>query len=346
MGDHVHAAWDEYWRALCAADRHAALEVVKRLTAEGVTSRQVIDELVVPAQARIGELWLDDRWSVSQEHAATAINEGLVHWLGSFAPAPQPGQPLVVVSCLEGERHALPALVIAEGLAASGYRVTYVGGDPEPGDLLRQVLLLKPRAVLFSASLTSSLGSQKPLLGSIGAIGIPVVVGGQAFGGDGRRARALGAAAYAESVEDVVRLLRELPERMPVSTPPPATEADVEAAWIVEYRHEIAPYVGRAVAQRHLGDGERPGWWREFEDHLDHVLGCLASALVTGDETIMIEVRDWMEQVLTRRGADPSVVAETWQELAVPLRGHPLARLYLAGSAAPAVGDGMAEVSV
>ena len=77
-----------------------------------------------------------------------------------------------MVSCLEGERHALPALVVAEGLTAAGYRVTYIGGDPEPGDLLRQVLLLKPRAVLFSASLTSSLGSQKPLLRSIGAIGM------------------------------------------------------------------------------------------------------------------------------------------------------------------------------
>jgi methanogenic corrinoid protein MtbC1 len=344
----VHAAWDDYWAALCAADRHAALGVVKQLTEQGASAREVIDELVVPAQARIGQLWLENEWSVAQEHAATAINEGLVHWLGSFAPAPQPGRPLVVVSCLEGERHALPALVVAEGLTAAGYRVTYVGGDPEPSDLLRQVLLLKPRAVLFSASLTSSLGSQKPLLGSIGAIGIPVIVGGQAFGGDGRRARALGAAAYAESVDDVLRLLAELPERMPVATPPPATEADVEAAWLVEYRHEITPYVVRALAQRHLDGGVRPEWWRELEEHLDHVIGCLASALVTGDETIMVEVRDWMEQVLTRRGADAAVVADTWQELAVPLRGHPLARLHLAGSVAPVAGagDGLAEAPV
>jgi methanogenic corrinoid protein MtbC1 len=331
--------WDDYWTALAAGDRHAALDVVRGLHEAGASVVEVIDQLVVPAQARIGELWLDGRWSVSQEHAATAINEGLVHWLGSFAPPPRPDSPLVVVSCIERERHALPALVVSESLGLAGYRVNYVGGDPEPSDLLRQVLVLKPRAVLFSASLTSSLGGQKSLFHSLHAIGIPVIVGGQAFGGDERRAAALGATAYARSVDEVLRLLEELPARVRPTTPPPPQEGDVEAAWIEEYRGEITPYVVRAVARRHLPDGEKPDWWPDFEGHLDHLVGCLTAALVTGDETIMIEVRDWLTQVLARRRAPEGLVEEIWSLLAEPLRGHPLARVFLAGSAAPASGS-------
>jgi methanogenic corrinoid protein MtbC1 len=345
----MHHAWNEYWSALERGDRHAALAVVKGAQEAGEPAIDLIDRLVVPAQARIGELWLDGEWTVAREHAATAINEGLVHWMSSFAPPTDPDAPLVLVSCLERERHALPALVVAEALGLAGYRVNYVGGDPEPGDLLRQILVLKPRAVLFSASLTSSLGTQKPLLGNIRAIGIPVIVGGQAFGGDERRARALGATAYARSVEEVLALLEELPDRLEPVTPRPAGPAEVEAAWITQFRGEITPYVVRTLARRHLGDGERPAWFVELEGQMEHLLGCLTAALVTGDETIMVEVRDWLTRVLVRRGGEAGVVDEVWALVAEPLRGHPLARLHLAGSAAPPAGpgdelpDGLAE---
>ena len=203
----MHHAWEEYWSALHRGDRHGALAVLRRVRDTGADPIKVIDGLIMPAQERIGELWLEGEWSIAQEHAATAINEGLVHWLCSFADPPPPEAPLILVSCLERERHAFPALVVAEALMLAGYRVNYVGSDPEPGDLLRQILVLKPRAVLFSASLTSSLGGQKSLLGSIRAIGIPVVVGGRAFGGDERRALALGATAYARGIDDVLQLM-------------------------------------------------------------------------------------------------------------------------------------------
>ena len=333
-------AWEEYWSALHRGDRHAALAVVRRLHDAGADPVKIIDGLVMPAQERIGELWLEGEWSIAEEHAATAINEGLVHWLCSFAEPPASDAPLVVVSCLERERHAFPALVVAETLMIAGYRVNYVGSDPEPGDLLRQILTLKPRAVLFSASLTSSLAGQKSLLGSIRAIGIPVVVGGRAFGGDDRRALALGATAYARGIDDVLRLMADLPPGREPGQSMSLGPADEEAAWVLEYAGEIAPYVLRAIAHRHEHDLEWPPWWTEFESHMDHVVGCLAAALVTGDETIMVEVRDWMTQVLARRGADAGLVGEIWELLAEPLRARPLARLYLAGSAAPA---GLAE---
>lgn len=332
--------WDDYWSALTAGDRTGALCAVRRAHEAGATPKEIIDALVMPAQERIGELWLDGSWSVEEEHAATAINEGLVHWLGSFAPQPPADRPLVLVSCIETEQHVLPALVIAEELGLAGFRVEMVGPDPDPGHLLRQVLVRKPRAVLFSGSLTSSLATQKSLFGNIAAIGIPVVVGGRAFGADATRARALGATAYAPTIEDAVRLLEDLPARVPPASPPERGPGDVEAAWINEYRHQITPYVVRALARRHgSGHGLGPQWWDELEGHVDHVLGCLAASLVTGDETIMIEVRDWVTQLLQRRGADPGMVDEIWELVAEPLRGHPLARVHLAGSATPVAGQ-------
>ena len=259
-------AWAEYWSALHRGDRHAALAVVRRLHDAGADPVKIIDGLVMPAQERIGELWLEGEWSIAEEHAATVINEGLVHWLCSFAEPPASDAPLVVVSCLERERHALPALVVAETLMIAGYRVNYVGSDPEPGDLLRRILTLKPRAVLFSASLTSSLAGQKSLLGSIRAIGIPVVVGGRAFGGDDRRALALGATAYARGIDDVLRLMADLPPGREPGQSMSLGPADEEAAWVLEYAGEIAPYVLRAIAHRHEHDLEWPPWWTRVRE--------------------------------------------------------------------------------
>lgn len=329
---------DDYWEALVRADRFAALTAVKRLRETGMTHLEIITQLVLPAQERIGELWEKGEWSVEQEHAATAVNEGLVHWLCSFADAPGEDRPLVMVSCLEGERHSLPALVVAEALNAEGFQVNYVGSDPDPRGLIEDVLALKPRAVLFSGSLTSSLARQRTLFSHLAAIGTPVIVGGRAFGGDERRALAIGATAYAADVPAALELLEHLPPRLPGRSAEQVTPAQAEADWVLAYSHEIAPYVVSALASTYREPDHRREWWSLLEDHVEHVLGCLAGALVTGDETIMVEVEQWLDRVLVARGAPSGLVAMLWRTLAQPLRGHPLARVYLAG-AAPVTSD-------
>ncbi|MCR6032425.1 hypothetical protein GGQ22_13375 [Nocardioides sp. zg-579] len=323
----------DYWTALRDGDRPAALAAIKQMRDTGRTHLEVIDEVIVPAQEQVAGHWLAGEWTAAQRQVATAINEGLVHWLCSFAPSPPADRPLVVVATVEPEE--LPALVLAEGLTSAGYRTTLVGGDGVADDLLRQVLGRKPRALLVSASRASSLARLKPVLRHLLATGVPVVALGAAFGGDPARATAIGATAYAASLEEAVVLLEQLPRRLPTRSPEPPGPAEVEAAWLGEFRHEITPYVLRALAARHPArtvDGMQPRWWAELEELVDHVLGCLASSLVTGDETIMVEVREWLTRVLEARGA-AALVQDVWEVLALPLRGHPLARVHLAGSA-------------
>ena len=168
----------------------------------------------MPAQERIGELWLDGEWSIAEEHAATAINESLVHWLCSFAEPPAADAPLVVVSCLERERHALPALVVAETAADCRLpgqlrRQRSRAGRPAPPDPHPQAAR---RAVQRVADLV-------PGRAEVAARQHPCdrrsrsSVGGRAFGGDDRRALALGATAYARGIDDVLRLMADLPDR-------------------------------------------------------------------------------------------------------------------------------------
>lgn len=323
----------EYWAALEAADPWRAQQLVRSLLDAGWDNERVIEEMVVPSQVRVGDLWLRGEWTVAEEHAATGVNESVVHWLISLLPPTSPVASVVLVACLEGDRHALPALIIAHGLTARGLRVVYVGADPEQSGLLVLVLRLRPRAVLFSASLTSSLSAQKVLFHSIAGVGIPLIVGGQAFGGPelgAKRARMLGATAYAESVDDVMTLLGTLPVRMSAPERTAAQPSDEDAVWLHHYRVDIAAEVMRILADRHQDVGSAS--WPELSEHVEHVLGCIGAAIVTEDATIMVEVRDWLAAVLRHRGMDPRLVNEVWALLADPLRGHPTARALLASS--------------
>jgi methanogenic corrinoid protein MtbC1 len=151
---------DAYLDSLGRGDRSAALGQVRSLRAEGHDVPDLISHLLGPAQLRVGELWVADTWSVAQEHAATAISEAVLTTLAvereqqTREPA---GGPRVVVSCVEQEWHALPALMLAEHLRGEGYDVSYLGANSSAQGLVRHVHELGPSAVLLSCSLSAFL---------------------------------------------------------------------------------------------------------------------------------------------------------------------------------------------
>ncbi len=144
-------------RRLEGADRVAALAVVEDLHASGMSSGQIVDELIAPTQVRVGELWLAGSWSIGREHATTGLNESVIRWLADRAAPPSSSLPPLLVACIDREEHALAALAVAKGLLAAGLAVHHLAGSTGSDGLVAAVERLQPRAVLLSASLTSSL---------------------------------------------------------------------------------------------------------------------------------------------------------------------------------------------
>ena len=71
---------EEYLTAIAVGDRAGALDLVRRLQRAGASPLEVMTDVIAPAQARVGELWATDAWSVAQEHAATAVSEVSPGW--------------------------------------------------------------------------------------------------------------------------------------------------------------------------------------------------------------------------------------------------------------------------
>lgn len=306
-----------YWQAVAAGDRRSALAAVKRLRAEGAGTAEILRDHLLVAQHRVGELWMTGEWSVAQEHTATSVNEGLLLWLGSFNAQPRKDGPLVLVACVEDEQHAFASLVVSEILMAHGLRVDHVGGSPDADVLLERAVSQRTDAVLLSASLTSSLGRAAGLVKRLRDQGLRVVVGGQAFGDDERRARAIGASAWCAGPEEAVAWLNAIAEDPQAArlTGPAAGAASEDVAWLEQYREQMVSYV--TVGLRRSGGapaadaGDLEGW-------VDHLVGCLSATLATDDETILLEANDWLARVLVARGHDPGLVDRIYELLREP----------------------------
>jgi MerR family transcriptional regulator, light-induced transcriptional regulator len=108
-------------------DRVSAEEVVHRLLE--LSFRRRLDEVYVPVLHEIGEGWASGRYSVAQEHFATAfIREQMVTMLKSLEVGPRDG-PLTICAGFPGDNHELGLLAVAIHLALRGHRIVYLGAN-------------------------------------------------------------------------------------------------------------------------------------------------------------------------------------------------------------------------
>jgi len=87
----------------------------------------VVDHLLLPATAALGDAWAAGRLSVAAEHAASAaIGRRLA---ATFQAAGVPARPSAVVGLPPGSRHDLGALAFAVAIRRRGVGVLYLGQD-------------------------------------------------------------------------------------------------------------------------------------------------------------------------------------------------------------------------
>jgi methanogenic corrinoid protein MtbC1 len=323
----VSAVLEEYLATVSVGDRAGALEVVRDLQRGGASPLEVMTEVIAPAQARVGELWATDTWSVAQEHAATAVSEAVLGMLGAQIPPPLDTASPVVVSCVEQEWHALPALLVAEHLRSAGLPVSYLGANASAEHLVRHVHEVGPRAVALSCSLSASLPRVRRQIESVRATGTPVVVGGAAFDAGGHRAETLGASGFAVSGALAVEAVRRLPAATSPAEPLPHAEADEGFAIHADREQLTAALRKRVAAARpdaSIAD-VLSGWQLALSDHLSHLVGALAASLVAADRTILAEAVSWLDHVMSHRDAPAGTAGAAVAELRTLVREYPAA---------------------
>jgi methanogenic corrinoid protein MtbC1 len=290
-----------------ARRRDDALELVRSAARE--TGLAAAVKLLAEVQRKVGDLWQQNELTVADEHAATAIVD-LALSAACFEAERRPHAPegTVVVACAEEEWHVMPARMFAEQLRAAGWDVVFLGASTPAEHLQRFVAAEPPAAVAVSCTVPIYLHGASRTISASHAAGVPVLAGGAAFGTAPNRAAAIGADAWASTLDGAVATLsRWVSNKPPLAAPlvddGPALAADAERPSIVEQAMS-------ALASRFPPLKDYTNWQlaRTRED-LDYILRFVEASILTGDDSIITGFASWLKSVLAARGLPDGIIS-------------------------------------
>jgi hypothetical protein len=265
-----------------------------------------VTDLLAPVQRAVGERWQAGACSVTDEHTVTAVVDAALGIVEHNSPPADRRRPMVAVACAETEWHAMPARMLAQLLRERRIPVRFLGPS-QPADHLRETLArIRPDVLAVSASTVGALPGAARTIEAASSVGVPTVAGGAAWGGDARRARALGAAGWGADVAAVLRFLDE-PRRL---TLPRRRNADGE--WAFRAVVAAVPDAVAAAAERVAGPPL-------LAPELERMGAALAAALLVSDPTAVRDHVAWLRAMTAARGVSQTLVSEALQAMATGL---------------------------
>ncbi|HEU0032330.1 MAG TPA: cobalamin-dependent protein [Kofleriaceae bacterium] len=202
---------DRYLAAQLAGDRREAVRLVLDGLTHGATVRTLTGSVIQASQDEIGRLWQQNRVTIAQEHMATAISQLVLAALFERAPAPPAIQRTIVIACVEGELHELPARLVADALQLDGFDVRYLGANVPHDGLIALVHATQPDLVGLSVTMSFNVPALRAAVARLRiACSAPIFIGGHALRWAPKLADELAVAAAGQTLDEVVANARRL----------------------------------------------------------------------------------------------------------------------------------------
>lgn len=278
-----------------------AASVLELCRADGIDA---VVSVLAAVQLEVGARWQAQRWTVADEHAASAMIDHALSSACLGLSARTQGRP-VVVACVEDEWHVLPARMLSEQLRARRWDAIFLGASSPSAELGRFARDVSPVAVVLSCSMPMHLPGARRSIEACHEAGVPVVVGGGAFGGM-PRAAAIGADRWCPDVDELHDTLTAWAADPPalatpaVEAPAPLPAAERRRALdvaLVTVLDRIPPLAEAAV---HHQDRVR--------DDLDALLRTAEAAAHADDPGIFRDQVAWQGSVSHARGEPDGLV--------------------------------------
>ncbi|MFI5659925.1 B12-binding domain-containing protein [Streptomyces sp. NPDC051684] len=328
---------EQLWRAAIDCDEIHAVAVVRNAVGGG-SSAQVVAaaertllRMIAPVQERVGIQWAANAITVAQEHAATAVNERCVSAVADLAaPALAEVPPLgrVTVACVDGEWHALPARLVAEVLRLRGWHVDYLGAQVPTEHLVSYLHRRPADAVLLSSSIPAHLPVAHAAISACQAAGVPVMVGGAAFGPQGRYAHRM-RAAWAPDAPGAHALLKQGLGR---PTADAARLPDLDLPHLNDQEYTLVRQTARQLVKQTLADVEEAfpplRSYTEYQrertaEDIDHIVTYLATSVYVDDADLFTTFITWTADILRSRGVPPRSLLPAVDSLQRQLKDFP-----------------------
>jgi len=304
------------------ADRHGAAVRARELLAGGRDADEIRDALAL-AQRHVGELWQAGHWTITQEHAATAVAESVLATLDeTVTDTPTVGR--VAVAAADGEWHALPARLVGQAFSRIGLETVFLGAGLPAGDVARTLPALQVDALAVSVTMPSNLTGAARTVAAGHSAGLPVLLGGGAS--SPQRARALGAEAHAPTVEEGARIVLDWIDQGTRATGVP-TLRQPETVALRRRRQSLLDRAFSATEDRWDTLGEVSD---DLVDHmiedLEQLYDHLVAAVLVDEPPVFASLVPWLSTVHHGRSFPPALLAIELEALDSVLTDHPEAR--------------------
>ncbi len=304
---------------LARLDHSAAMSLVDRSRGGGSSMEDIIAGLLAPALVEVGRRWAAGEVGAAEALAAAAIARAAIPRAPVLAAGSE--HRSVAVCCPPGEHHEIPAEMLTELLRAEGCPAQHIGAGVTPKHLPGFLSRQRPAALLMSCTTPCGLPGAARSIEVAHAYGVPVIVGGAAFGRDALLALRLGAAAWAPSARQVVGILESWQAR-PASLPPGRALTEeylMFEAGLPEIR------AGVVVSLRRIaGDScdDDPGGVADTQDRLELLLRHLGAALLVDDGRLFLDFLSWRAEYYAHRNIGPERLANALTAVAAALPGE------------------------
>ena len=189
---------EQAWTAVVKMDGTGLEAVLNSATSE-IGGSSMIEKVIVPLVAKIGESWDDGEISVAQERvASTVIQEVLL--LAGRPHSETRGAPTLVVATPTGQLHELGAALVVCIARRRGWRVTYLGASIPAEEIAHTVTVKEAPAVALSIVYPSDdpgMGAELSRLRQLLPEGCSILAGGRASGAYHASLEEIGAKQFA-----------------------------------------------------------------------------------------------------------------------------------------------------
>ena len=294
-------AVERYLEQAVRGDGRAGVRLALDFIDSGVPTDDVIVNLLGRAQREVGERWLANRWTVTEEHLVSGVTQKALDAIADTIERPA-AAGLIAVACAEGDWHSLPAQMFAEMIRAEGFAVAFLGGSAPADHVASFLSRRRPDALAVSCNLALFFGGVTRLADASHRHAIPVLAGGQALGREPGRAARLGADVWAPGIDDAVAVLRGWQDQ-----PPPVSAEPTRFKAAAVQLDSIAPEIAREALWSFRAGYPPAASYDDKQlsrarEQLAVITRFTAAARLVDDQTVLTEMLDWLRTFLTSRG--------------------------------------------
>jgi methanogenic corrinoid protein MtbC1 len=204
-----------YIQATIAGNTLAGMGVVLDAVDDGMSPRDAIINILLPAQREVGRLWHQNEISIAEEHMVSVTTQRLMALLAAREkPARDRGQT-VLAAAVAGNIHDIGIRAIAYLFELDGWRTIFLGSDVPRRELPAALECFDTDLVLLSLALSSQIPVLQRTIESIrehSGERVKILVGGNGLNHSPELWKGLGADGYAETADAALTLGHELLE--------------------------------------------------------------------------------------------------------------------------------------